>query len=208
VVDRDPACQFAANPDGARAELVVDDWGAFMDRFVARAASADGDPDDAIVPSPLMPHLMAEWLLRLARRECPDRSPRWGAVDRAVGTSYDRIGGDGSRYVSHADWLCPTHCIEPHLCPVIRGPRTWEMSETIVAYTRRLARERPTFGPVLFVTRHRAFGVGMFDVSAARAAREVLRAAAAVDSAAIVVGTLSACHGAVSIVELGAPAES
>jgi hypothetical protein len=83
------------------------------------------------------------------------------------------------------------------------------MSETIVAYTRRLARERPTFGPVLFVTRHRAFGVGMFDVSAARAARDVLRSAAASgDPAAIVVGTLSACHGAVSIVELGAPARA
>ena len=38
-------------------------------------------------------------------------------------TPYDTLAPDGTRYVSYADWLCPTHCVEPATCPVIRAPR-------------------------------------------------------------------------------------
>ena len=50
---------------------------------------------------------------------------------------------DLTRYVSFADWLCPTHCIEPATCPVIRAPRTWEMSEALERLTDTAGGARP-----------------------------------------------------------------
>jgi hypothetical protein len=125
-------------------------------------------------------------------------------VPLGPGTPYDRTGLDGTRYVSYADWICPTHCIEPAICPAIRAPRTWEMADAMAALTARLDSRRPTRGPVLFVCEHRVFGVGMFDVSA------VLAGDAAVVSAGesglpvdVLVGTVSSCHGAVNLLHLG-----
>ncbi|MHB1328896.1 MAG: hypothetical protein ACYC2K_11910 [Gemmatimonadales bacterium] len=205
VVDRNPQCQAVqegriAAPIG----LAVSEWGAFLDGFLDRPAPSAGQPDDAIVPSPLMPHLMAEWLVRVGHRAAPGRSFEAIPVDQPAGTPYDRIGPGGNRYVSFADWLCPTHCIEPHVCPVIRAPRTWEMADTIVDYTNRLGRDRPMLGPALFITRHRAFGVGMFDLGEVRAARAWMDRAIATDGVVdLVVGTISACHGAVGVVRCG-----
>jgi hypothetical protein len=154
-----------------------------------------------------MPHLMYEWLLRRARARWPGRAIAPAPVAAPIGTPYDVLAPDGTRYVSFADWLCPTHCIEPAICPVIKGPRTWEMGDALADYVARLDRAVPTRGPVLFVTRHRVFGVGMFDVDAVRAGdREVAAAGASGKPVDVLVGTISACHGAVSLLRLGAHA--
>jgi len=204
VVDRDPACRAARElpPDPAR-RLVTREWGAFFDEYLA--GGGEGDAADAIVPSPLMPHLMFGWLVRRARARWPGREVVPAALDLAVGTPYDVRAPDGTRYVSHADWLCPTHCIEPALCPIIRAPRSWEMEDTLAEYVARLDRVRPTRGPVLFITRHRVYGVGMFDAAAVRGGdRKVAEAGGRGEPVDVVVGTISACHGAVSLLRLGA----
>jgi hypothetical protein len=203
VVDRDAACRAAREGVcGTGAELRVGDWGMFFDQYLG-AAEPTALPD-AIVPSPLMPHLMFEWLLRSARRRWPTREIGRRSAALPSGTPYDVLHADGTRYVSFADWLCPVHCIEPATCPVIHGPRTWEMSDALAELTARLGRTAPVAGPVLFVCRHRTYGVGMFDVS------EVLAGDAAVAEAGaeggemdVLVGTVSSCHGAVSILHLG-----
>ncbi len=122
-----------------------------------------------------MPHLMFNWLKRLATRTWPGRSVAQQPLREPVGTPYDTLAPDGTRYVSWADWLCPTHCIEPATCPVIRAPRMWEMSGTAHAVAKRLAETGEVFGPALFVTRHLTDGVGAFAiddaVASARAAR-------------------------------------
>lgn len=203
VVDRDPRCraasELAAAPD---VELVVEPWDAFFDRYLA---APDRSPaPDAIVPSPLMPHLMFEWLLRRARARWPGREVRSAPVPVGPGTPYDVAAPDGTRYVSFADWLCPTHCIEPATCPVIRAPRTWEMGDAMKALTQRLNHHRTTAGPVLFTCRHRVYGVGMFDVATVLAGDEVVARAGATDQAVdVLVGTVSACHGAASLLHLG-----
>jgi len=205
VVDRDPGCRAAheLGPDPAR-ELVVAEWADFFDRFLARTGSVTDGLPDAIVPSPLMPHLMHNWLVRRARARWPGRQIESRPLELPVGTPYDRLGPDGTRYVSFADWLCPVHCIEPSTCPVIDAPRTWEMSDAVADVTRWLSRSRPTAGPVLFVCRHRVYGVGMFDVSAVLAGeRSVAEAGAGGEAVDIVVGTVSACHGAVGVLHLG-----
>jgi hypothetical protein len=201
VVDRDPGCRVAGQlPSDGRAELVVDDWGAFFDRYLGAAPAQDPAAPDAIVPSPLMPHLMYQWLMRRARARWPGRSVGSRPVEAAAGTPYDVLAPDGTRYVSFADWLCPVHCIEPATCPVIRAPRTWEMGDAM----RRLAATVPAAGPVLFTCRHRVFGVGMFDVSTVLAGdAAVAEAGAGPGAAAVLVATVSACHGAVSLLQLG-----
>ena len=204
VVDREPGCRARAAIAGAEgAELVVEEWGAFFDRFLASAAPDPGAPD-AIVPSPLMPHLMYEWLLRRARARWPGREVGTRPVTMGAGTPYDVLAPDGTRYVSFADWLCPVHCIEPATCPIIRAPRTWEMGDAMVELVARLKLTAPTVGPALFVCRHRVFGVGMFDAGEVLAGdRLVAQAGSGPSEVDVLVGTVSACHGAVSLLHLG-----
>lgn len=161
--------------------------------------------DDQIVPSPHMPHLMFEWLVRRARERWPDRTISVVPVPGAVQTPYDRSAADQTRYVSWADWICPTHCIEPALCPAIGAPRTWEMSDTVRELADGLrAQGRPVQGPALFVCRHQVFGVGMFSAASVQAGDALVHAAGATgELAEILVGTISSCHGALNLIQLG-----
>ncbi len=211
VVDRNPKCQ-------ARHELgqsdvhrfIVADWSAFLDQYLGSLAAhqpihpSGHCSEDVIVPSPLMPHLMYQWLLRRALTRWPGRLIETRRLSRTPGTPYDTSAPDSTRYISFADWLCPTHCIEPTICPIIRAPRTWEMSELLQSLARRLGQDHPTVGPVLFVCRHRAFGVGDFAVPAVLAGdAAVAEAGSPGEPVDVLVGTVSACHGAVNILHLG-----
>ena len=69
IIDRNPECRAAVEGEGGR-EIVASEWAGFFDRWLAGEAG-DGD---AIVPSPLMPHLMMEWLERRARAAFPGRA--------------------------------------------------------------------------------------------------------------------------------------
>jgi hypothetical protein len=206
IVDRDPECRIARElGDDETRQLVGQEWGEFFDRYLDQVEPPPpGEPGDTIVPSPLMPHLMYQWLVRRAEARWPRRLIETRPIGQSPRTPYDVSAPDGTRYVSYADWICPTHCIEPAICPVICAPRTWEMSEAMEALTSRLNRSRPTAGPVLFVCEHRVFGVGMFDVAAVLGGdalvAEVGRAQQPVD---VLVGTISSCHGAANLLHLG-----
>jgi hypothetical protein len=207
VVDRDPACQITRDllPSPNR-ELVRQDWDAFFDSYLSTAPLPRGlaAPPSYIVPTPLMPHLMFDWLHRRAASLWPGRPVEQEPLTEPVGTPYDTLAPDGTRYVSWADWLCPTHCIEPALCPIIRGPRTWEMSETATAVAHRLTTGGRETGAALFVTKHLTDGVGAFSVQDALDAAELLDTVGAKGSpAALLVGTVSACHGALGLLALG-----
>jgi len=205
VVDRNPDCRMMRElGEETDRTLVVAEWDAFFDGFLGSRAAEPPNRraphPDAIVPSPLMPHLMYDWLLRRARARWPDRPVETRPLPAGPGTPYDRPAPDGTRYVSYADWLCPTHCIEPAVCPVTRAPRTWEMSEALHDLTRRLG----AAGPVLFRCEHQVFGVGMFMVSEVLAGdarvREAGQPGQVVD---LLVGTISSCHGALNLLRVG-----
>lgn len=203
IVDRDAACQMlrelGETPDR---RLIVSDWDPFFDDYLGRAAAAP-DQSEAphhIVPSPLMPHLMYGWVLRRARARWPGRLIETRPLPGPVGTPYDTAAPDGTRYLSHADWLCPTHCVEPALCPVTRAPRTWEMTDTLTDLARRLG----LHGPAVFMCEHRVFGVGTFSVTEVMAGDALVADAGAPGEAAdILVGTVSSCHGAANLLHLG-----
>lgn len=197
VVDRDPACQVGRERAGTPGlEVVVADWGAFLDRYLgARAAMAE----DVIVPSPFMPHLFREWLLRRGRAWWPGRELSAGPLAQVVGTPYERPGGDAASYLSWADWVCPTHCTEPALCPAIRAPRTWAMAETLADHSAR----HGLSGPLTFEVRHLAHGVGGFATADVLAAGERLREIGDRGPGAVLVATASHCHAAAGVIRLG-----
>ena len=73
VVDRNPGCRFSLEIGGSRnRKLIVQEWTDFFDDRFSSGSSSDAVQRDAIVPSPLMPHLMYEWLVRRARLRWPD----------------------------------------------------------------------------------------------------------------------------------------
>jgi hypothetical protein len=212
IVDRERDCQFmrevGERPD---AQLVHAEWNDFFDGYLgtqsaplaplAPLAPVAPDAPDVIVPSPLMPHLMYHWLERRARQRWPERTVVTHPLERGPGTPYDRMAPDGTRYVSYADWLCPTHCIEPATCPVIRAPRSWEMSEALAL----LALQVDAAGHVAFTCEHQVFGVGTFPVADVLAGDALVECVGQTGAEAdILVGTISHCHGAVNLLHLGA----
>jgi hypothetical protein len=224
VVDREADCQVTREfADVPRLELVVREWGSFFAEYLAAAAqtrestnpaipasSSDAfiraEHEDAIVPSPLMPHLMGQWVMSRARARWPGRLMRFAPVNGAVDVPWQRTGEDGTHYVSFATWECPINCIEPRTCPHTRGARAWSLPPTLRAFveTERL-RGRRIDGPAVFHCVHRAFGVGMFGVDEVLAADALIAQVAAGRAAEVLVGTVSHCHGALSILELAAP---
>jgi hypothetical protein len=208
VVDRDPACRARRELGaGGSIDFVVSDWVQYLDGLLSGPGPGPGEPDDFIVPSPHMPHLLFGWVLDRARARWPERTVTARPVPGRLGTPYDRIAADGTRYVSFADWICPTHCVEPALCPAIGAPRTWEMSEAVTRLVSVQGEsEEPVDGPALFVCRHHVFGVGTIPVASLRAGDELVRAAGARGEARVVVGTISGCHGALGLVHVGPPA--
>lgn len=202
VVDRNPDCQAKRElGDAADRRFVVSEWTAFFDEFLRPSGPSAHPPDDQIVPSPHMPHLMFEWVLRRARHRWPGREVSVVAVPGELATPYDRPGGGAgeTRYVSWADWICPTHCIEPALCPAIGAPRTWEMADTV----RELAARIGATGPALFVCKHQVFGVGMFSAEAVRAGDRIVAEAGARGRTEVLIGTISSCHGALNLLRVG-----
>src|SRR5438445_227274 len=73
------------------------------------------------------------------------------------------------------------------------------------ALVRRLrAAGEPVLGPALFVCRHHVFGVGTVAVDAVLEGDEIVKAAGqAGEAAAVLVGTISSCHGALNLLKIG-----
>ena len=116
VVDRDARCRAARELERVDDRvLVTSEWRDFCDTFLGAAAQeTDGTdetdrPADYVVPSPHMPHLMFEWVLRRARARWPGRAVTVAPVPGTIGTPYDRAAADETRYVSFAELVCPTH---------------------------------------------------------------------------------------------------
>jgi hypothetical protein len=205
VVDRDPQCAIALLSELERPpalDLVVADWRDYFAGYLGRA-TGDGGDDDAIVPSPLMPHLMADWLIDRARERWPHRVVETIRHDTDVAVPWQRTGDDGTRYVSFAEWMCPINCIEPARCPHTRGERSWSLPVTVREHAER---ERANGGSIddalVFHCSHRAYGVGMIDVRDVLAADETIATRAADRAAGFLVGTVSHCHGALRMVRI------
>lgn len=209
VVDRDPGCRVALLPESERPvglDVVVATWDEFFRRYLdAGSARPDLVVDDAIVPSPLMPHLMADWLVQRARARWPARDVSVAPLETAPAIPWQMAGADGTHYVSFAEWVCPINCIEPARCPATRGERSWSLPPALREYaTGERAAGRALAGPFIFHCAHRTHGVGMIDVRDVVAADAAIASMAAGQALAVLVGTASHCHGALQRIVLGA----
>lgn len=203
VVDRDAGCAVGRAPElGAACDVTVAEWTDFLRDFLPASAG-----EDAIVPSPLMPHLLYEWLLHRAATRWPDRAVATRSLGVAPKTPWLRAVDGGPTYASFATWMCPVNCVEPRICPHTRSERDWTMPEAVRdAVAASVATEEPLAGPVIFHCTHRAFGVGMIDARDVVAADALVAEAARACEASVLVGTVSHCHGALSVLHVGPPA--
>lgn len=210
VVDREAGCAVgsAPTPAGGRApELVVAEWSAWFDGYLAGVAADPASAAlDAIVPSPLMPHLMLEWIERRARTRWPDRGVERLPLPAPPPTPWERAAPGGNHYVSFATWICPINCVEPARCPATRGVRDWSMPVTIGRFGRAAAGAGTrVLGPALFHCAHRAYGVGMLDSCDVVAADALLATEGCGTAVDMLVGTVSHCHGALGRLHVSAP---
>lgn len=174
-------------------------WEPFFDSWFAAALA---DPSmasaNAVVPSPLMPHLLADWVASQLRLRSATGVVCRVPLSATPETPWARTAPDLAHYASFATWMCPINCIEPPRCPETRSGRDWTMPSAVRAAVERAAAAGSPYDVVsLFHTTHRAYGVGMFDVQAAiGTAREI--AAAPFGPLRVLVASVSHCHGALA----------
>lgn len=207
VVDRNPSCralaEFAGEP---LVEVVRAEWGEFLRGYLDGLGAAT---EDRLVPAPFAPHLLFEWLLFAVGAAVPAIAVRRGSCALPLGLPYEHRDAQGNQFISAADWLCPATCIEPALCPAIKGPRDWELGEIVRTGAARAAglfAAESFAGVELFTCRHFAWGVGTIPVQALLNARARMVAALAACGPAcepqrFLVGTVSSCHGVLAVLE-------
>jgi hypothetical protein len=183
VVDRDAGCAAASEFRHApEVTLVVANWLAFLREWLPAAG-----PDDQLVPAPLAPHLLWEWLAAELDAERMQAPGGWRLP-------YEQPGRNGERYLSAAGWTCPATCVEPAHCPALHAPRDWDLAALIEERAAALG-----YRPAVFRCLHLANGVGGVRVGELRAARE-----AAASGGPVLVATSSRCHAAVGAMRCGA----
>jgi hypothetical protein len=211
VVDKNPACMVASNGGlsepgliSANPILVVAEWTPFFREYLSGwAASTERRLTDAIVPSPLMPHLLYEWVRDRARERWPRREVETRPLGETAGTPWEAEARDGTRYVSFATWMCPINCIEPEVCPHTKGERTWTMPVAMQEFVdKSFPGNQKIEGPLVFQCTHRAYGVGMIPVEAVVRADEFIETIAATRPATVLVATVSHCHGAMNVLSV------
>jgi hypothetical protein len=171
----------------------VADWLEFVDDYLDRARP---DTADVMVPTPVGPHLMFEWLKRRSGRHGAARQAPLGELPP---TPYASRSPDGTGYLSFATWTCPVTCVEPAICPVTRGPKHWEMDEAVFAYARDEAGAGRPFDDVqVFRCRPLAFGIAAWPTAQAVRVRDRLDA---VRPRRLLVATTSSCHGVADLLE-------
>ncbi len=183
IVDRSPqarcVAEFSRDPV---VRVATAEWSAFLDRWLGVAGGMD-----FLVPAPFQPHLLWTWL-GSELGAVPAPAPAGWALP------YEVTGADGIRFLSAAAWRCPATCIEPAHCPVLHGPRDWDLGDRLVQGA--LARG---YEPAVFRCLHLAQGIGAIPV------REILEAQARcrVTAGPILVATTSRCHAAIGALTRG-----
>lgn len=200
VVDRDPDCRVGVNVAagayaGTPIRLEVAAWADYLEAWLGQGREVLAH--DAMVPSPLMPHLCLDWLMARARTRWPERSVAIEPLPATPPMPWERAAPDGRHYVSFATWICPVNCIEPVRCPATRGPRDWSMPTALATYVAE--QHPPLDGSLIFHCEHRTFGVGMIDAAQIAEAAETMTSRGDAVDARWLVGTVSHCHGALGL---------
>jgi hypothetical protein len=145
-------------------------------------------PDDQLVPAPLMPHLLWEWL-------AAELGLGFAPPPRSWGLPYEYVSG-GAVYISAAAWTCPATCVEPAHCPVLHAPRDWDLAELIEDRALQLG-----MAAAVFRCLHFAMGVATVPATDLVSARSRLGKLGSEQP--VLVATTSRCHAAVGALAAG-----
>ena len=191
-------------------EFVESAWAPFFAQWFADALSSPVVAlQNAVVPSPLMPHLLSDWVESRLLAHRPGSVVSRVPMRASMATPWKRDAPDLAVYVSFATWMCPINCIEPPRCPETRGPRDWTMPAAVQQAVDAAAAAGQTYDVVaLFRTSHRAYGVGMFDVADAIRADAGIAEQVHRSSLRLLVGSVSHCHGALAELACAEPARA
>ena len=163
-------------------------------------------PETEAVPAPVAPHLAFEWLVWSLRERLGEDAISIEPMSHEFGgLPYEYLAPSGARFISAADWICPTNCRAPHICPMIRDVRTWELSRTVNEYAE--AHADTVAAAVVFEPRFRVPGIDRLYLREYTEARDRILDLYSQPEAAgkeVVVATVSPCHGAVSQMRLNA----
>jgi hypothetical protein len=198
-----PALDLPEVGENPHLTFVQSDWLEYM------KANWDSLPAEAeAVPAPVAPHLAFEWLVWSLRGRLGEDSISIEPMAHEFGgLPYEYLAPSGARFISAADWICPINCRAPHICPMIRDVRTWELSGTVNAYAQE--HQESVAAAVVFEPRFRVPGIDRLYLHEYRDARDrILDLYQQPQSAGkeVIVATVSPCHGAVSLMRLNAPA--
>ncbi len=167
-------------------------------------------PETEAIPAPVAPHLAFEWLTWSLRDKLGEDAVTVEPVTHEFGDlPYEYLDPSGCRYISAANWVCPTNCRAPHICPMTRDVRTWELEDKVNEY----AASQPELfaGAVVFKPKFRMPGVDKLYIKEYTEARDRLLALSQEPEAegkSVVIGTVSSCHGAISQFKLKGPQRS
>jgi hypothetical protein len=188
IVDRDEGCRaFAELGRSPFVRPVRAEWDAYLRRWLREAS-----PDDHLVPAPLAPHLVWEWLAAEL-----DAVP--APIPSGWGLPYELAPAGGSvAYLSAAAWRCPATCIEPEHCPALHAPRDWDLAAEIESRARAHG-----YRPAVFRCLHLAAGIASIPARALLDTRAGLRADP--PSTPILVATSSHCHAAIGALRIPPP---
>lgn len=141
MVDRNaepPAkAEFADKPGFS---FVQSDWQEFLQRFMADPQQYDPARDGEsvhIVPPPYAPHLFFDWLRLSTETRLHELGYRTFQVAREgfeykMHFPYEYVDPkNGNHFMSRAGWTCPATCIEPRVCPAIKGERDWDLDRDL-----------------------------------------------------------------------------
>ena len=204
IVDRNQSPPVCESLRSELLHLVQQDWDAFCDAYFDALRA---DATDQIVPPPFTPHLALSWLLRRLPTDRPDLSWSLEPIRRMPGTPFQQQSVGGPATLSHADWMCPVHCIEPETCPKTRGPRYWDMATTVEHWGHALEEGGQKVAQIhLFQCLHYTHGVGTYPAAkVVRARREIAGATPQGNQPLrFLIGTVSRCHGAVNLLRAAA----
>lgn len=185
----------------ARVRHARAEWEDFFADYLAALPAA---ADDQIVPPPFTPHLALSWLLRTLETDSPAMTWEIEPFRVLPATPWANQSAEGTLTASHADWICPVHCIEPDICPKTRGPRDWDMADTARTLAQALKDHGQTVDQIhLLQCLHFTHGVGAYPAAALLSARRQLQAASVGRERPIraLVGTVSRCHGAMHLLK-------